>query len=157
MANTNIIHAISLDNSITQRTANTQATLEPVIQEIAQKNSFMLHEQDQGPYHMHLSIIENRLSMDIRCSNSTVLCSILVPFPPLRRIIKDYTIVCDSYHQAINSAYDTSKIETIDMGRRGLHNEGADMVREYIEDKAEIDYETSRKLFTIIYLLHLRH
>jgi len=105
------------------------------------------------PFHLHLSMVEGRLVVDIRDTSDASLRQHILSLAPFRRIIKDYFEVCDSYHKAIKTA-SPSQIEAIDMGRRGLHNEGSDILRERLAGKIEIDFETSRRLFTLICALH---
>ena len=98
---------------------------------------------------------ENRLVMAIGDTDGAPLGRVLLPLSPFRRIIKDYFTICESYYQAIKTA-SPSQIEAIDMGRRGLHNEGADLLRERLADKIEIDDDTSRRLFTLVCVLQIR-
>jgi uncharacterized protein (UPF0262 family) len=108
-----------------------------------------------GPYSLHLGIVENRLVMDVRTEQGRELSKVILALSPFRRIVKDYFTVCESYYQAIRSA-SPSQIEAIDMGRRGLHNEGSDLLRERLADKIELDPTTARRLFTLICVLHIR-
>lgn len=153
----NKINAITLDKSTIIRNEEAKHTINTTINEISEDNNFTVHKDIDGPYHMGLNIHENRLIITISNHTKPEPCiTASIPFLTFRRVIKDYIIVCESYHTAINNAYDPAKIETIDMGRRGLHNEGADLIKECLQEKADTDYETCRKLFTILYLLHLR-
>ena len=108
-----------------------------------------------GPYSLHLGIVENRLVIDVRTEQGAELSKVILALSPFRRIVKDYFTVCESYYQAIRSA-SPSQIEAIDMGRRGLHNEGSDLLRERLADKIELDATTARRLFTLICVLHIR-
>ena len=87
--------------------------------------------------------------------DTTGLVRIPLPVISFRRIIKDYFHVCESYFDAIKTA-SPSKIEAIDMGRRGLHNEGSELLKERLKDKAETDFDTARRLFTLMCILHIR-
>ena len=98
---------------------------------------------------------ENRLVLHIRNSDDEPLTRVLIPLMPLRRIIKDYFKVCESYFQAIKSAQ-PSKIQAIDMGRRSLHNDGSDLLRERLDGKIIVDNETARRLFTLICILQIK-
>ncbi|HSK40998.1 MAG TPA: UPF0262 family protein, partial [Arenibaculum sp.] len=93
--------------------------------------------------------------LDIRTTGEEDLVRIVLPLSPFRTIVRDYFMVCDSYYQAIRHA-SPSRIEAIDMGRRGLHDEGSVLLRERLADKVEIDHGTARRLFTLICVLHIR-
>jgi len=108
-----------------------------------------------GPYRLHLLIVDNRLLFDVRREDDSPLGKVILALSPFRRIVKDYFAVCDSYFDAIKHA-PPSQIEAIDMGRRGLHNDGADLLRERLAGKIEIDANTARRLFTLICVLHIR-
>lgn len=108
-----------------------------------------------GPYTLHLRLAEGRLTFDLSDGDERPLTTVGLPLAPFRRIIKDYVLVCESYYSAIKTKL-PSQIEAIDMGRRGLHNEGAEMLRERLADKIEMDVKTSRRLFTLICVLHVR-
>jgi uncharacterized protein (UPF0262 family) len=123
------------------------------IYDLIEDNSFAPVDHDGGPYVLHLSISENRLVFDIRREDGTPLMAHLLSLTPLRRIVKDYFLICDSYYKAIRTAT-PSQIEAIDMGRRGLHNEGSDLLMERLKEKVEVDHDTARRLFTLICVLH---
>jgi uncharacterized protein (UPF0262 family) len=123
------------------------------IYDLIEDNSFAPVDHDGGPYVLHLSISENRLVFDIRREDGTPLMAHLLSLTPLRRIVKDYFMICDSYYKAIRNAT-PSQIEAIDMGRRGLHNEGSDLLMERLKEKVEVDHDTARRLFTLICVLH---
>ncbi len=108
-----------------------------------------------GPYSLFLGIEENRLVIDIRTETEEPLGKVILALTPFRRIVKDYFQICESYYQAIKAAT-PSQIEAIDMGRRGLHNEGADLLHERLAGKIELDKNTARRLFTLICVLHIR-
>ena len=108
-----------------------------------------------GPYSLHLGIEENRLVIDIRSEAEEPLGKVILALSPFRRIVKDYFQICESYYHAIKSA-SPSQIEAIDIGRRGLHNEGSDLLRERLAGKIELDSNTARRLFTLICVLHIR-
>jgi len=123
--------------------------------DLLEDNSFEPIGSPNGPYRLYLLIIENRLVFDIRCEDDSPLGKIILALSPFRRIVKDYFTVCDSYFDAIKHA-PPSQIEAIDMGRRGLHNDGAELLRERLAGKIEIDSNTARRLFTLICVLHIR-
>ena len=108
-----------------------------------------------GPYCLHLSIHDGRLVFDISHEDEAPIGKVLLSISPFRRIVKDYFLMCESYFEAIKSA-SPSHIEAIDMGRRGLHNEGSDLLRERLDGKIELDFETSRRLFTLLCVLHIK-
>jgi uncharacterized protein (UPF0262 family) len=109
--------------------------------------------EDEGPFALHLSITGSRLVFDIRRDDGTPLIAHLFSLTPLRRIVKDYYLICDSYYQAIRTAT-PDKIEAIDMGRRGIHNEGSRVLLERLKGKVNVDVDTARRLFTLICVLH---
>jgi len=123
------------------------------IYDLLEDNSFAPYEHDSGPYVLRLGITENRLVFDIRRGDDTPLMAHLLSLTPFRRIVKDYFMICDSYYKAIRTAT-PSQIEAIDMGRRGLHNEGSDLLMERLKEKIEVDFDTARRLFTLICVLH---
>ena len=108
-----------------------------------------------GPYDLLLSVEENRLAFDVRDGKGEGLTRFALPLAPFKMIVKDYFTLCESYYAAIKTAT-PSRIEAIDMGRRGLHNEGADLLRERLADKVEIDTGTARRLFTLLCVLHIK-
>jgi uncharacterized protein (UPF0262 family) len=111
----------------------------------------------KGPYHLTLGIEDNRLVIMIETPTPerAQLERVVLPLSSLRKVVRDYFLICESYYNAIRQAT-PSQIEAIDMGRRGLHNEGAEILRERLADKIEIDVGTSRRLFTLICVLHIR-
>ena len=124
--------------------------------DLLEQNHFAPVGDYRGPYALHLSIEENRLVFDIRAADGDQpLGKVLLPTAGLRRVIKDYFTVCESYFDAIKNA-PPSRIEALDMGRRGLHDEGSDLLRDRLKDKIVVDFDTSRRLFTLICVLHLR-
>jgi uncharacterized protein (UPF0262 family) len=108
-----------------------------------------------GPYRIVMRVEEGRLAIDIRKQSEEPLETIILPMASFRRIIRDYFAICDSYYKAIRSA-SPSQIEAIDMGRRGIHNEAAELLQERLAEKIEIDFDTARRLFTLICVLHIR-
>ena len=108
-----------------------------------------------GPYHLKISVAEGRLILDIRRSDDSAFETLILSLGRFRRIVKDYFAICDSYYQAIRKA-SASEIETIDMARRGVHNEGAKLLMERLDGKIEVDFATARRLFTLICVLHIK-
>lgn len=109
----------------------------------------------RGPFHLNLALSEDRLIFDLSDTSDAPCAQIALPVRPFRMIIKDYFLICESYFDAIKAS-SPSQIEAIDMGRRGLHNEGALMLKERLADRVELDQSTSRRLFTLLCILHMR-
>lgn len=109
----------------------------------------------EGPYHLKISVQEGRLILDIRRSDDSAFETLVLGLGRFRRIVKDYFAICDSYYQAIRMA-SAAEIETIDMARRGVHNEAAELLMERLEGKVEVDFATARRLFTLICVLHIK-
>ncbi|HPU15362.1 MAG TPA: UPF0262 family protein [Polymorphobacter sp.] len=108
-----------------------------------------------GPYKLVLRVEEGRLAMELATRDDVPLETIVLPLSPFRRIVRDYFAICDSYYKAIRAAT-PSQIETIDMARRGIHNDAADLLIERLAAKVEVDFDTARRLFTLICVLHIR-
>jgi uncharacterized protein (UPF0262 family) len=123
------------------------------IYDILEANAFALPEHDGGPYALHLALVENRLCFDIRTAEGEPIIAHHLSLTPFRRVIKDYEMICDSYYKAIRSA-SPAQIEAIDMGRRGLHNEAAELLAQRLEGKVALDFDTARRIFTLIFALH---
>lgn len=118
-------------------------------------NSFAPAIEHQGPYHLAIAIADQKLVFDIRDTDEAPLYKFILSLAPFKRIIKDYFEVCESYYAAIKIA-SLSQIETIDMGRRGLHNEGAQILHDRMAGKVAMDFDTARRLFTLICALHMK-
>ncbi len=123
------------------------------IYDLLEQNTFAPVDHNGGPYALHLSINSNRLVFDIRLEDGTPVMAHLFSLTPLRRIVKDYYLICDSYYQAIRTAT-PDKIEAIDMGRRAIHNDGSRILMERLKEKVTVDLDTARRLFTLICVLH---
>jgi uncharacterized protein (UPF0262 family) len=108
-----------------------------------------------GPYTLKISVEEGRLILDIRRSDDTPFETLILGLGRFRRVVKDYFAICDSYYQAIRKAT-AAEIETIDMARRGVHNEAAELLMDRLEGKVETDFATARRLFTLICVLHIK-
>jgi uncharacterized protein (UPF0262 family) len=146
--------AVTLDEeSIGRSNPDVEHERQVAIYDLLEQNSFAPVGHKGGPYALHLSITGNRLAFDIRLEDGTPVVAHLLSLTPLRRIVKDYYLICDSYYQAIRTAT-PDKIEAIDMGRRGLHNEGSRILMERLKDKVSMDIDTARRLFTLICVLH---
>jgi uncharacterized protein (UPF0262 family) len=141
------------EESIGRANPDVEHEREVAIYDLLEQNHFAPLGHDGGPYALHLSINGNRLVFDIRLQNGKPVVAHLFSLSPLRRIVKDYYLICDSYYQAIRTAT-PDKIEAIDMGRRGLHNEGSQILMERLKNKVTVDIDTARRLFTLICVLH---
>lgn len=147
---------ITLDEqSVVRRSADVEHERAVAIYDLLEENHFAPIGDYTGPYKVHLGISENRLLFDIRDEELHKLGTVVLPLAAFRRIVKDYFTVCETYFEAIKTA-SPSRIEAIDMGRRGLHNEGSDLLRERLEGKIAVDFDTARRLFTLICVLHIR-
>jgi uncharacterized protein (UPF0262 family) len=150
------IAKVSLDErTVVRRSAEIEHERAVAIFDLVEENSFAPAGADSGPYSLHLSIEEGRLVLDIRHEDEQPIGKVMLALGPFRRVVKDYFTVCESYYAAIKTA-SPSQIEAIDMGRRGLHNEGAELLRERLVGKIAIDGNTARRLFTLICVLHIR-
>jgi uncharacterized protein (UPF0262 family) len=123
------------------------------IYDLLEENSFAPVGHDGGPYCLVLQVVENRLVFDIRTESGDAVIAHHLSLSPFRRLVKDYFLVCESYYQAIRAAT-PSHIEAIDMGRRALHNEGSELLQERLKDKVAVDFDTARRLFTLLTVLH---
>ncbi len=123
--------------------------------DLKESNAFAVIGQTRGPYVLTLSMQEGRLALDVGDQQGERVCLQYVGMSALRKLIKDYALICDSYHTAIRHA-SPSQIEAIDMGRRGLHNEAAEVLQEAVAVHFAIDLETARRLFTLVCALHVR-
>jgi uncharacterized protein (UPF0262 family) len=149
------ISAIALDEkSVVRRTPAIEQEREVAICDLLEKNRFKPKGSSAGPYRLALSVQENRLVFDIALEEGARVGRILLSLSPFRRIVKDYFLVCDSYYKAIRTA-PPSQIESLDMGRRAVHDEGTALLLEQLGSKIETDFETARRLFTLICVLHL--
>lgn len=124
---------------------------EIAIYDLLEKNEFQPEGAEGGPYDLNLTIVENRLAFDI--TGPGYMKRHLLSLSPFRRIVKDYFMVCESYFDAIRHST-PAQIEALDMGRRGLHDEGSTLLRERLHGKVETDHDTARRLFTLICALH---
>ena len=146
--------AVTLDEATIGRSnPDIEHERQVAIYDLLEQNSFQPSDHADGPYALHLSITGNRLVFDIRTEGGEPVVAHLLSLSPLRRIVKDYYTICDSYYQAIRTAT-PDKIEAIDMGRRSIHNDGSRILMERLKDKVRIDIDTARRLFTLICVLH---
>ncbi len=123
--------------------------------DLLERNSFELVNRFAGPYRVQLSLRESNLIFGVDDGSGSHQAEITLSMRPFRRLIKDYFLICESYFQAIRTA-SPSRIEAIDMGRRGLHDEGAEKLADALAEKIRLDGETARRLFTLVCVLHVR-
>src|SRR5262245_387513 len=147
--------AIDLDDSLSwSPSPDTEHERRVAIYDLLAENFFQFHG-GEGPYRLKLSIAGGRLVFEIHNSREAHCSTIGLALSPFRGILKDYFLICESYYKAIKTAT-PSQIETIDMARRGLHNEGSELLKERLLGKVEVDQATSRRLFTLLCVLPLR-
>ena len=146
--------AVTLDEkTIGRSNPDVEHERQVAIYDLLERNSFAPAGHEGGPYVLNLSITGSRLAFDIRQQDGKSVVAHLLSLSPLRRIVKDYYTICDSYYQAIRTAT-TDKIEAIDMGRRGVHDEGSRILVERLKGKVTVDMDTARRLFTLVCVLH---
>jgi uncharacterized protein (UPF0262 family) len=143
------------ERTVVRRSPEIEHERAVAIFDILEENRFEIVGDDSGPYCVHLMIEENRLAFDISTADGGALTRLPLALNSFRRIVKDYFTVCESYFAAIKRAT-PGQIEAIDMGRRGLHDEGAELLRQRLSGKVLIDKDTARRLFTLLCVLHIR-
>ncbi len=121
--------------------------------DLIEENSFTILGEDRGPYVLALSQVERRLILALRNEGGEEVHTFILSMGPFRGVIRDYFMICDSYYEAIRTST-PHQIEAIDMARRGIHNEGSELLKERLEGKIAIDFHTARRLFTLICALH---
>ena len=147
---------IALDErTVGRRNAQVEHERAVAIYDLLEDNYFEPINCTPGPYKVTLSIEDNRLVFDIGNQDGEEIARLPLPILPFRKIVKEYFLICESYFDAIKHA-PPSRIEAIDMGRRGLHNEGSDLLRERLSGKIGLDHNTARRLFTLLCVLHIR-
>lgn len=151
---------ITLDErSVKRRSPEVEQERAVAIYDLIEENQFrplMLgHEHHTGQIHLQLAIQENRLIFGLFNVDDELLTQIHLSLTPFRKIVRDYFTICDSYYNAIKVA-SPSQIEAIDMGRRGVHNEGSEMLTERLNGKVEMNFDTARRLFTLVCVLHIK-
>ncbi len=148
------IAAIHFDKrSVDSRNQEIEHERAIAVHDLLEQNSFAPVGHESGPYDLHLGVIDNRLMLDIRAHDGKPVIIFGLSLSPFRRVIRDYSIVCESYYAAMQSQ-SLTQVEAIDMGRRAVHNEGAELLVQRLEGKVTIDQQTARRLFTLIYVLH---
>ena len=146
--------AVTLDAaSIERGNPDQEHERQIAIYDLLDENVFAVAEYAGGPYALMIALHDAKLAFDIRDAGGTTVATHILSLTPFRRIFKDYFLVCESYYAAIRTST-PSQIEAIDMGRRGLHDEGVALLEERLKDKIVCDQPTYRRLFTLITALH---
>ncbi len=147
------------ERTILWRSADIEQERRVAIFDLLEGNSFRVTTDAAGdypgPYRILLRVEDGRLAVDVNRENGGKLDSIVIPLSPFRRTVRDYFAICESYYQAIRQST-PHEIETIDMARRGIHNDAAELLKERLSGKIEVDFDTARRLFTLICVLHIR-
>ena len=147
------IDGVTLDHATwSKRSPEIEQERKVAIYDLLGENHFEPKGSPGGPYHLVLGVAENRLVFDVRLSDGTEHGRVLLSLTPFKRVLKDYFQVCESYYEALRDA--PSRLEAIDMGRRGVHNEGSRILMERLKEKVSMDMDTARRLFTLICVLH---
>jgi uncharacterized protein (UPF0262 family) len=145
---------VTLDEaSIGRNNAEVEHEREVAIFDLLERNAFALEGHDGGPYTLHLSLADNRLVFTVGDTDRAPIQHVMLSLSPFRRLVKDYFLICEGYYQAIKTQ-PASKIEAIDMGRRGIHDEGSQLLMERLKGKIAVDLPTARRLFTLLCALH---
>ncbi len=148
--------SVKLDErTVVHRSRQIEQEREIAIYDLLEGNSFQLAGSESGPYHLVLGIEENRLVFDVHLEDETAHGKVMLSLTPFRSVIKDYFLICDSYFKAIRTA-PPSQIEALDMARRASHNDGSTLLKERLGGKIDVDFDTARRLFTLICVLHLK-
>ncbi len=159
MADPRIIDVTLDERTILWRSADIEQERRIAIFDLIEENSFApqraYSDGYAGPYRIALSVPEGRLQLDIKREDDSALETLILSLAAFRRPIRDYFAICDSYFQAIRSATPT-QIETIDMARRGIHDDAARLLMERLDGKIAVDHPTARRLFTLICVLHIK-
>jgi len=152
---------VAIDNpSVVRYQPDVEREIDVAIYDLVETNSFrpdptFFGGAPRGPYEVTLRIQDNRLVFDIGHEDGVKIGAVMFSVQPLRRTIREYFTVCESYYEAIRTA-SPSQIEAIDVGRRSLHNDGSERLRAQLAGKVDIDFDTARRLFTLICALHIR-
>ncbi|MCK8783240.1 UPF0262 family protein [Roseomonas sp. NAR14] len=147
---------IELGNDAPPLSPYAEADRQQAVTDLLAGNRFVPRDLPPGPYVLHLCIRDGRLAFEVHDTNDAMLRAIILALGPFRRLIKDYHMVVESHEQAVSEGAQEARIQAIDMGRRGLHNEGAELLIQRLEGRIEVDFETARRLFTLVCALHQR-
>ncbi len=143
------------DASVVRRSPEVEHERRVAIYDLLEDNDFALVDGAAGPYKLSLGVEENRVTFDVCDGAGERMARFRLPLTPFRSVIRDYFTICESYYEAIKSA-SPSRIEAIDVGRRSLHDEGAELLRERLAARVDVDGDTARRLFTLICVLHVK-
>ena len=146
---------VELDESIGRSTPDVEHERAVAIFDLIEDNSFKPVGDEDGPYRLRLSLVDARLVFTVTRESGDAVVTHILSLTPFRRVVKDYFLICESYYEAIRSST-PSQIEAIDMGRRGLHNEGSQTLMDRLSGKIDVDFDTARRLFTLVCVLHWR-
>ena len=146
---------ITLDQSIGRSTPDVEHERAVAIFDLLEQNNFKPVGDDivNGPYHLKLAVVDGKLVFEIVTESGADVAVHILSLGPFRRIVRDYFMICESYYEAIKTA-STGQIETIDMARRGVHNDGSQTLQDRLEGKVMVDFDTARRLFTLVCVLH---
>ncbi|MGA1804521.1 UPF0262 family protein [Rhizobium sp. HT1-10] len=146
---------VVLDDTIGRASPDVEHERAVAIFDLIEENVFRPIGHPGGPYTLKLSLVDAKLVLHIAAEGEPQVATHILSLTPFRRIAKDYYLVCESYYEAIRSAT-PSRIEAIDMGRRGIHNEGSQTLCDRLKGKIEVDFNTARRLFTLVCVLYWR-
>ena len=141
--------------ALTRLNDELEADRATAVADILHENRFIPAGAPEGPYTLHLGIVEGRLAFDIRRADGTPITAVILALGPFRRLIKDYLMMVNAHAEAVADGRE-ARIQAIDMGRRGLHTEAAELLRKRLDGKIDVDFDTARRLFTLICVLHQR-
>ena len=144
---------VTLDDSIGRSTPDVEHERAVAIFDLIEENSFEPVGHAGGPYKLNLSLVDSKLVLGITLEDEQQVATHILSLTPFRNIVNDYFLICESYSEAIRSS-SPSQIEAIDMGRRGIHNEGSQTLMDRIDGKITIEFDTARRLFTLVCVLH---
>lgn len=144
-----------VEKHLVRRAAEVEHERAVAVYDLLEENYFAPNGDFIGPYALYIKLEDTRLIFDVRKEDETPLVQVPLPLKTFQSIVKDYFMICESYFAAIKKST-PSQIEAIDMGRRGLHNEGSELLRERLGGKIDVDFDTARRLFTLICVLHIR-
>ncbi|MDD7911086.1 MULTISPECIES: UPF0262 family protein [Pseudovibrio] len=148
-----LIEVVLDPDSIQRASKDVERERKIAIFDLVEENFFSPIGAPEGPYRLDLAMIKRRLVLIVRTEDGQELTTHILSLTPFKKIVRDYFMICESYYEAIRSA-SPSQIEAIDMGRRGVHNEGAGILKERLDGKIDVDHQTSRRLFTLLCSLH---
>ncbi len=146
---------VVLDDTIGRSTPDVEHERAVAIFDLIEENTFTPAGHSGGPYRLNISLVDSKLVFAITTEMGDAVATHILSLTPFRRIVKDYFMICESYYEAIRSA-SPSRIEAIDMGRRGIHNEGSQTLKDRLSGKIDVDFDTARRLFTLVCVLYWR-